>query len=169
MNYFSDGQNNWYFIHLSKNNEPIKIYLKDSISQMPLEKPSNVLQIIAESIINDVDELKQKYLLQINKYIKQTLFDSIDELSSEAIQEKYGQYFGRVGVFFNYEIGLSDADIQKLFNETRLLSIEVEIVLNEPEGLVSFCSANLIDPFMIRWICAFENKYHFSEGFIECG
>lgn len=66
MNYFSEGQNIWYFIHHAKNNEPIKIYLKDSISQIPLEKPSNVLLIIAESIINDADDLKKNYLKQIN-------------------------------------------------------------------------------------------------------
>ena len=169
MNYFSDGQNNWYFIHLSKNNEPIKIYLKDSISQMPLEKPTNVLQIIAESIINDADELKQKYLLQINRHIKQTLLDSISELSSEAIEKEYGQYFERAGVFFNTEKELSDVDIQKLLNETRLLNIEIELFPHDEDGVVCLCLGNLIDPFMRKWICAMEDKYNNSEGFIENG
>jgi len=169
MKYFSEGQNHWYFIHQSKNNQPIKIYLKDSVSQVVMDKPSNVLQIISESIINDADELKQKYLSQINEYIKQTLLDSIRELSSEAIEKEYGQYFERAGVFLKNEKLLSDSDIQKLIKETRLLSIQVEVFLNEQEGLVSFCSANLIDPFMKRMSCAVENKYNFGEGFIEFG
>jgi hypothetical protein len=131
--------------------------------------PSNILQIILGVVINDLDYLKQEYLIRINSFVRESVLYSINTLSSEEIELEYGKYFERIGIFFDKIIGLSEADFRKLLNETRLLSIEIELFNHEEDGVVCFCSGYLIDPFMNRWCCAIQSQYNHSEDFIDNG
>jgi hypothetical protein len=181
MEFIKEDKNRWYFINQTIKSDPIKIYLSLQNLGVSIDyptEPPTFLQIIAESLARDAEELKKEFTDQIKEnFIDGLLFDGESKYGQN--YKNYEEYFTHIsehtifiqrsGVFINEKEKLSDIDLKKIANETRLLYIEFELFKHlATSQIMSHCYGIVIDPFMRRFQICVENKYHEGEPFIEC-
>ena len=88
MEFIKEDKNRWYFINQTIKSDPIKIYLSLQNLGVSIDyptEPPTFLQIIAESLARDAEELKKEFTDQIKEnFIDGLLFDG---------ESKYGQNY----------------------------------------------------------------------------